>query len=113
MGDFGKSGFFPGSRISWRSLVVLVAIFAISASIATRTFHSVSYMNPTAPADREGAKRQQLDDDAVEIKDPVLQTAAVLLPVGAPHPPPVEPQIQTVDFVEPLYDRPPPSIPLL
>jgi hypothetical protein len=113
MGSSGKSGLWAGSRISWRKVVVLLAIFAFSASVTTRTFHGVSNLNPTAPADQQAAKQQQLDDDAIEIKDPVLQTVAVLFPTGAAHPPLIEPRIRTVDIVESLYDRPPPSISLL
>jgi hypothetical protein len=99
MGSSGKSGWLAGGWISWRKVVVLLAIFAFSANVATRTFRGVSFSNPTAAADQQGAKRQQQDDDALEIKDPVLQTAAVLFPAGAPHPRLLEPRIRTVDFV--------------
>jgi hypothetical protein len=108
----GKRGFSSG-RIPWRTLVVLLAIFAISASVATRTFHGFYCNQPNAHSVQSDAKRQHLDADAFQLKDPICQIATMLLPVPAPHAPPEEPQIRTVDLAESLYNRPPPSISLL
>jgi len=113
MALFFKSVFVPGSRLSWRRVVVLLAIFALSASVATRTFHGFSHNQPTAHSDQENAKRQHLDADALQPSEPILDIVDLLLPVAAPHAPPTEPQLRTVDLIEALYNRPPPAISLL
>jgi len=101
------------SRFSGRRFVALLAIFAISFSIATRTFHSIDLDHPSVQADPSHAMRQHLAADAVVLTNPVSDLGSLLLSVVAPHAPPVEVQAHAVDFTESLYNRPPPSISLL
>jgi zona occludens toxin (predicted ATPase) len=108
----GKGGFSAGGRISSRKLVVLLAIFAICVSVATRTFHGIYLDQPSVQADPSHALRQHLAADAFVLTNPVLNLGAMLLPVAAPHAPPVEAQVRTFDLTESLYNRPPPSISL-
>jgi hypothetical protein len=98
------------SQFSWRYLVILLVVFSISASLATRTFH-LSFIQPTVLAHGVHAKHQHLNADAVELARPV--PSIMLLPLAAPHAPPVEPQFRTVELTESVYNRPPPSRSLL
>lgn len=101
------------SRISWQKLVILLAILAISASVATRTFHDFNYTQTSAHGDASNAKRQHLDADAYELIRPFSQLAETLLPVAAPPAPPAEPNLRDAELVESLYNRPPPASSLL
>jgi hypothetical protein len=112
MWGFAKVGPLT-SRISWRKLVVLLAIFAIAASVATRTFHDINYSQTSAHGDPSNAMRQHLNADACELTKPFSQLSAILLPVAAPHAPPVEPDVRDAELGESLYNRPPPAISLL
>jgi hypothetical protein len=108
-----KSNLLRGekSRFSFRHVVVLLAIFAISVSVATRTFQG-SYLDcPSVHADPSHAMRQHLAADAFVLTNPVSNLGDVLLPVAAPHALPVAVQVHSVELTESLYNRPPPSIP--
>jgi hypothetical protein len=100
-------------RISGRSVVVLLAILAISVSVATRTFHGFDLYYASVQSAQSHAMRQHLAADAVVLAAPVSTLSAMLLPVAAPHAPPTDPQVRTVELTESLYHRPPPSISLL
>ncbi len=104
----GEEGRFSGRRV-----VVLLAIFAISFSVATRTFHSIDFDHPSVQSDPSHAMRQHLAADAVVLTNPVSDLGTLLLSVVVPHAPPVEVQAHAVEFTESLYNRPPPSISLL
>lgn len=112
---WGKNNLIRGKslRISGRDAVVLLAILAISISVATRTFHFVAFDHPTVQADPSHALRQHLDADAVCLSKPVSNLAVMLLPVAAPHAPPADPQVRSVVLIESLYNRPPPVLSLL
>jgi len=101
------------NRFSVRQGLVLLAILAIFASVATRTFHGFAVDHPSVRTDASHAKRQHLDADAVVLTNPVSNLGAVLLPVAAPHAPPSEPRVHTVELTQSLYHRPPPPISLL
>jgi hypothetical protein len=107
-----KSNLLRGEngRFSGRHLVVLLTIFAISVSVATRTFHGFDLDHPSVESNPAHAMRQHLAADAVVLTKPVSNLGAMLLPVAAPHAPPVEVQIPTVELAQSLYNRPPPSI---
>jgi hypothetical protein len=101
------------SRFSVRHVVVLLAVLAISASVATRTFHAFDLDHPSAQSDPSRATRQHLDADAVAFAQPVSDLGTLLLPVAAPHAPPAEVPVHTILFTESVYNRPPPPISLL
>ncbi len=103
-----------GSRGSrWRRLVVLLAILALSASLATRVFHEFDVAHASVHSDPSQGMRQHLAADAYVLVAPNARFAIMLLPVAAPHAPPAQPEIRTVEFEESLYNRPPPCISLL
>ena len=102
-----------GCRISWRHVIVSLAILALTVSVATRTFHGSYPEQASAQASAPQAMRQHLATDAIELTNPVSQFAVLPLPVAAPHAPPAEPDPRSVEFSESLYDRPPPSTSLL
>lgn len=109
-------GVFQSRKVrqsAWRHAVVVLAILAIGLGVATRTIHQFSLQNPSAQAVPAHAMRQHLAADAVEITSPILPLAQMLLPVVAPHAPPAEPRVHSVEFSEVLYNRPPPALFLL
>jgi len=101
------------NRASGRRVVVFLAILAISVSVATRTFHGFYVDHPVVQADPSHPMRQHLAADAFVLTNPVSNLSSLLLPVVAPHAPPVEAQMYGVQLTESLYNRPPPSISLL
>ena len=92
---------------------MLLAIFAISVSVATRTFHGFYLDHPNVHVDPSHALRQPLAADASVLTNPTLTPATMLLPVAELHTPLAEVRVHTVELTESLYNRPPPSIPLL
>ena len=100
------------SRFSGRPVVVLLAILAISASVATRSFHGFYLDHPSVHAHPSHAMRQHLAADAFVPPNATL-TPVANLPVATPNPLPVDVRVHTVELAESLYNRPPPSIPLL
>ena len=99
---------------SWRRFVVLLAIFAISLSVATRTFRGPDLGHASFQSAPSHAFRQHLAADAIEVTKPVSQIVGMLLPVASPHGPPAEPDNRLIEFFsESLYNRPPPSVSLL
>ena len=112
----GKSNLLRGEsgRFSGRNVVVLLAILAISVSVATRTFHGFDLYHASVQSAQSHAMRQHLAADAVVLTAPVSTLSTMLLPVAAPHAPPTDPQVRTVvELTDSLYHRPPPSISLL
>ena len=93
-------------------VLILLAVLAISASVATRTFHAARTDSSGAYDGSAGAKHQLLDADAFVLADPVPQLT-MLLPVAAPHAPPPELPFRTLELTESLFNRPPPSLSLL
>jgi len=99
-------------RFSWRRLVILVAVIAVVAGVATRTFHDSCVVHPTAQDDSPNAKHQHLDNDAFALAEPLPQVSN-LLPAATPHAPPREFSVVSVEVPEYLYNRPPPDSSLL
>ena len=108
-----QSGFSPGGRIPWRNLVVLLAVLAISVSVATRTFHGFSLDHPSVQADASHAMRQHLAADAFVLTHSVSSLGAMLIPAAASPVSPSEDLVHRFELTESLYNRPPPSISLL
>jgi hypothetical protein len=100
-------------RFPARHVLVSLAILALSLSVTTRVFHGFGLALPSAQAYAASATRQHLAADAVELTSPFLPFAEMLLPVAAPHAPPAESTVYTVEFSEVLYNRPPPFSSLL
>ena len=93
----------------WRVFVIVLAICALTVSLATRTFRLTFPQTHTAQSGAAQATRQHLDRDAATWVPPVpiLTTlqAAAFYPRVAPGGPP----LPSVLFDESLSNRPPPS----
>lgn len=100
-------------RLSFRRVVILLAIIALTMSVATRVFHDLDVARVNVHSDPSQGMRQHLAADAFTLVAPNARFAIMLLPVAAPHAPPAEPLVRTVDLEESLYNRPPPCISLL
>ena len=100
------------TKCSWRHIIILLAVFALSASLATRTFSGIHLEHPTVKADPADAMRQHLAADATVFTNPI-SSVGVMLPAAAPHAPPAEVRVITVELSDPLYNRPPPFFPSL
>ena len=101
------------TRRSWRHLVIVLAVLAVFTSVATRSFDYSSVHQPTAQCDSLKVERQHLDTDALALAKPMAQLVDTLLPVAAPHAPPREFPVVSVELAEYLYNRPPPACSLL
>ena len=93
----------------WCVLLIVLAICALTVSLATRTFRLTLPQTHTAQSVSAQATRQHLDRDAATWVPPVpiLTTlqAAAFYPRVAPGGPP----LPSVLFDESLSNRPPPS----
>lgn len=110
---WGSSDSREARRFGWRHVLVSVLIFALAASVATRVFHGFCADNPSVQASVSHAMVQRLALDAVEFTRPVLQFADALLPVAALQAHLADPPIRSVEFLESLYNRPPPPVSFL
>jgi hypothetical protein len=100
------------TKFSWRHIIILFAVFALSASLATRTFSGIHLEHPTVKADPADATRQHLAADASVFTSPI-SSVGVMLPAAPPHAPPSEVRIITAELSDSLYNRPPPSFSIL
>jgi hypothetical protein len=100
-----------GRGLSWRQVVVALAIVALTVSVATRTFGDSYSGHPVVQTSSSQAARQHLAVDAIGPTHPVWQSAFLLVPVVSPHAPLAEPGVHSIEFSESLYNRPPPSSP--
>jgi len=101
------------SEGAWRSLVILVAIFSLTFSLATRFCVQPSpQIHSLKSLDRQSTepKRQHLNKDASGWIAPTPQFAFLEPAVLQPHFSPVEPALTSHLSDESLYNRPPPSI---
>jgi hypothetical protein len=105
-GDFRK---LICRRPRWHLLIVVVAVFCLTASLATRTFRLTGPHNVTIQSNSAQAMRQHMDRDAARwvIPAPVLTTLQV--PTFYPHVAPAGPPLPSILFDKSLYNRPPPS----
>ena len=102
-----------GSTRSWHIGIVLLIVLALCTSVSTRTFQCTATSHSSAQSYPSHAMRQHMATDAAVFEKPVSGVADALLPVAAPHAPPAELEIRSVEFLESLYNRPPPSFFLL
>jgi hypothetical protein len=96
-------------RPDWRLLVVAISIFALTASLATRTSvptdsHGIIAQSASAPA-----TRQHLDGDTIPWVAPTPVLTALEVPSFYPRFSPAGPPLPNLLFDENLYNRPPPS----
>jgi hypothetical protein len=97
------------SRSSCRLLVVSFAIFALTASVATRTSVLTDSHGASVQSVSVQAMRQHLDGDAVRWVGPALLLTVLEAPSFYPRVAPAGPPLSSLVFDESLYNRPPPS----
>ncbi|MBS1852915.1 MAG: hypothetical protein JST79_18585 [Acidobacteria bacterium] len=90
--------------------MALLAILAVSSSLATRVFHLSLHHGPTSvQSDSEQATRQHLNTDAAEWAPPVATITAIAEVSFYPRIFPAGPPVAGLLLDESLYNRPPPS----
>jgi len=98
---------------NWCALVVLVAVCALTVSVATRYStpwgSSSSTVNTVQIHTSPEAKRQHLAKDAADWMPPVICFGLLQTPSSYPRIAPAGPPIPSLLFEESLYNRPPPS----
>ena len=95
--------------LTWRLLPIVLAIGALTTSLATRTFHLTLSQNVSVQADSSQAIRQHLDGDAAQWVPPVPLVSSLQVPVFYPYVAPAGPPLPVLLFDKSLYNRPPPS----
>jgi len=91
-------------------LVIVLAIAALTCSLATRTFHISNPHGTAVSSAAAQAMRQHLNRDAAKWTRPVTVYEAVLVLAFYPRIAPASPPIPSVLFDEHLYNRPPPAV---
>jgi len=107
------SHFEDRRRQGWCAVVVLVAVFSLIVSVATRYSSSsdlsFTTVNAFQPHVSPEAKRQRLAKDADHWIAPVICFSLFQAPSSYPRVAPAGPLIPESLFEEHLYNRPPPS----
>ena len=94
---------------NWCLFVMVWAIFALTASLATRTSVPSDLHGSTAQSASTQATRQHLDGDAIQWVAPTPVHTALQVPSFYPRSSPAGPPLPNLLFDESLYNRPPPS----
>jgi hypothetical protein len=82
--------------LSWRGVLILVAAFAITLSLASRLFEDQIFNTPTAHSGVVSAKVQHRDNDAANWGPPTATFAILWSSESAAN----------VEISDPLYERP-------
>ena len=97
----------------WCAVVVLVAVFSLVVSVATRYSSTGDLSSTTVKAFQTHpspeAKRQHLAKDAADWIAPVICLSVLQSPRSYPRIAPAGPPMPGLVFEESLYNRPPPS----
>src|SRR5581483_1648053 len=106
------SHFASPRRNNWRAVLVLVAVFSLALSVATRYSTPCDAPGPTVKSVQNHtyaeSKRQRLVNDAANWMPPVTCVDGLSAPNNYPRIAPAGPQIQTLVLEENVYNRPPP-----
>ena len=104
-------------RKKWCAVVVLVAAWSLTVSLATRYSTPWDASAPTVKIVQTHAspeaKRQRLAKDAFDWTPPVVCVSVLQAPSSYPRISPAGPPTPSLLFEESLYDRPPPSFEFL
>jgi len=96
-------------RRAWRMLVIVLAIAALTCSLATRTFRLTDSHGINARSADAHAIRQHLDRDASNWTSPVPVHSTLIVVTFYPRIAPAGPPMPSALFDdEHLYNRPPP-----
>jgi hypothetical protein len=90
-------------------LLLVLTIFALTASVVTRTFRVQVLQCVTAQSNSPQAVRQHLDRDATQWAPPILHFTPLLVFAFAPRTPTMWLRLPSLLLDESLFDRPPPS----
>ena len=93
----------------WSFVVIVLAICALTVSLATRTFRLTIPDTVAAQSADSHAVRQHMDRDAAPWAPQVPIMSALQVPEFCPRVAPAGPPIPSVLFDENLSNRPPPS----
>src|SRR5579862_375772 len=108
-----RSHFEDQRRKNWCAVVVLVALFALTLSVATRYSSpctaSLSSVKTVQSHTCPDAKRQRLVKDAADWMPPVTRVDGLSAPNFYPRMSPAGPPIPTLLLEDNLHNRPPPS----
>lgn len=96
-------------RSRWSLFVIFLAIFALTATLATRTSVPTDFHGTIAQSASTQATRQHLDGDAIQWVAPTPVLTALQVPSFYPRFSPAGPPLPNLLFDESLYNRPPPS----
>ncbi len=99
--------------VRWCTVVVLVAVCALTVSVATRYCYSAgssTYAGNTLHKRTSPEQtRQRLTKNAAKWVPPVVRVVVLQVPSSYPRIAPAGPPIPSLLFEEKLYNRPPPS----
>jgi hypothetical protein len=98
---------------SWRTAVVLLIALTLSFTVAMRFLDRAPVSHPSAQSSPSRAMRQHMAADATFFERPSFVDADVILPVEAHRTLPEVPHVSSVELLDSLYNRPPPSLSLL
>ena len=101
------------ARKRWCTAIVLVAICALTVSVATRFGSPLASGRNTAVIENQSCwepSLQHLLDNAATWIPPAVATAIFYHPNYHPHTTPSRPMVSSVVLEKNLYNRPPPSI---
>jgi hypothetical protein len=93
--------------LSWRGVLILVAAFAITLSLANRVFEGQIFNTPTAHSGLAHAKIQHRDTDAAQWVPPVA-TFTILWSSESSSAVEISDPLYSRPHYESLYNRPPP-----
>lgn len=105
-GELRESGF---RRTGWHVLLVASILFALTVSLATRTFRLTVPDRVNVHTGSAQAVRQHMDRDAIRWSLPAPILTALKAPTSYPYVAPAGPPLPSVLFDKSLYTRPPPS----
>lgn len=98
-----------GQHRRWYILAIVLAIAAVTLSLATRASTPRVSHGITAQSQSSNSVRQHLDSDAAGWVPPVAPVMVSEAPSFYPRVSPTGPPLQSLFFEESLYNRPPPS----
>jgi len=109
MAESGRHEGVQNQRSRWCWLVIVLAIVALSCSLATRTFRLSASQNISVHSAASQGMRQHLDRDAVRWIPPVRTLISLESPTFYPRVAPAGPPLPVLLLDSPLYNRPPPA----
>jgi hypothetical protein len=108
MSPRGNVRHMKGPHRPWCVLVIVLAILALTVSLATRTSTPTVSHNIGVQAQSSQVTRQHLDTDAAQWVSPVAPVVVSEVVSFYPRVSPAGPPVPNLFFEQSLYNRPPP-----